>query len=70
MPVDRRKTGERRGHDTAYRTRNFHTHPTHVCIEDFCGFWSVRMARSPKRSVHTLAILPFPERASSARGRW
>ena len=38
MPIDRRKTGERKGHDTAYRTRNFHTHPTHVCIEDFCGF--------------------------------
>ena len=26
MPIDRRKAGERRGHDTAYRTRNFHTH--------------------------------------------
>lgn len=70
MPNDRKKTGEEKGHDTSYRTRNFHTHPTHVCIEDFCGFWSARIARSLKRSVQTLAILPFLERASSARGRW
>lgn len=70
MPIDRRKTGEGMGHDTAYRTRNFHTHPTHVCIEEFCGFWSARIARSLRQYVQTLAILPFPERASSARGRW
>lgn len=58
------------GHDTAYRTRNFHTHPTHACIEDFCGSWSARIARSLRQCVQTLAILPFPKRASSARGRW
>ena len=59
-----------RGLDTAYRTRNFHTHPTHACIKDFCGFWSARIARSLEQCVQNLAILPFPERASSARGRW
>lgn len=59
-----------RGRDTAYRTRNFHTHPTHACIEDFCGFRSARIARSLRRCVQTLAIRPFPERAPSARGRW
>jgi len=70
MPIDRRKTGEGKGHDTAYRTRNLHTHPTHVCIKEFCGFWSALRARSLKRSVQTLAILAFPERASRARRRW
>lgn len=69
MPIDRRKTGEGEGYDTSYRTRNFHTHPTHVCIEEFCGFWSARIARSLRQCVQTLAILPFPERASSARWR-
>lgn len=69
MPVDRRKAGEGRGHDTAYRTRNFHTHPTHACIKDFCGFWSARIARSLRQCVQTLATLSFPERALSARGR-
>lgn len=59
-----------RGHDTTYRTRNFHTHPTHVCIEELCGFWSARIARSLKESAQTIANPPFPERASSARGRW
>ena len=44
MPIDRRKTGEGKGHDTAYRTRIFHTHPTHLCIEDFCGFEAMRIA--------------------------
>ena len=44
MSIDRRKTGERRGHDTVYRTRNFQTHPTHVCIEGFCGFEGMRIA--------------------------
>lgn len=58
-----------KGLDTAYRTRNFHTHPTHACIKDFCGSRSARIARSLKRSIQSLAILPFPERASSARGR-
>ena len=70
MPIDRRMTGEGKGHDTAYRTRNFQTHPTHVCIVEFCGFWSARIARSLRQCVQTLAILPFPERASSARWRW
>lgn len=70
MPTDRRKTGEGEGHDTAYRTRILHTHPTHACIEDFCCFWSARIARSLRQCVQTLAILRFPERASSARWRW
>lgn len=65
MPIDRRKSEERRGHDTAYRTRNFHTHPTHACIEDFCGFDGMRIA---SRSVHqprTRAIPPFLAMADS-----
>lgn len=59
-----------RGHDTAYRARNFHTHPTHACIKDFCGFWSARIARSLRQCVQNLATLPFLERALSARGSW
>jgi hypothetical protein len=59
MPVNRRKTGARRGHDTAYRTRNFHTHPTHVCIEDFCGFEAMRIASRSGHLPETRAIPPF-----------
>ena len=58
MPIDRRKTGERRGHDTAYRTRNFHTHPTHVCIEDFCGFEGMLIASPVDEGSQTRAIPP------------
>jgi len=65
MPIDRRKTGERRGHDTAYRTRNFHTHPTHVCIEDFCGFGGMRIASRPRSRPRTRAIPPFLAMADS-----
>ena len=58
MPIDRRKTGEIRGHDTAYRTRNFHTHPTHVCIEDFCGFDGMRIASLLTHRTRISAIPP------------
>jgi hypothetical protein len=65
MPSDRRKTGGRRGHDTAYRTRNFHTHPTHVCIKDFCGFGEMRIASRSGHLSRTLAIPPFSAMADS-----
>ena len=65
MPVDRRKTGERKGHDTAYRTRNFHTHPTHVCIEEFCGFDGMRIASLLSHRTRTRAIPPFFAMADS-----
>ena len=65
MPIDRRKTGERKGHDTAYRTRNFHTHPTHVCIEDFCGFEGMRIASRSGHLPKTRAIPPFFAMADS-----
>ncbi len=65
MPIDRRKTGERRGHDTAYRTRNFHTHPTHVCIKDFCGIEEMRIASRSGPLPGILAIPPFFAMADS-----
>ena len=65
MPIDRRKTGERKGHDTAYRTRNFHTHPTHVCIKDFCGFDGMRIASRLNNKLRTCAIPPFFAMANS-----
>ena len=65
MPIDREKAGERRGHDTAYRTRNFHTHPTHVCIKDFCGFEGMRIASRLGHLSGTHAIPPFVAMADS-----
>ena len=65
MPIDRKKAGERWGHDTAYRTRNFHTHPTHVCIEDFCGFEGMRIASRSGHLPKTRAIPPFFAMADS-----
>lgn len=65
MPTDRRKTGEGEGHDTAYRTRNLHTHPTHACIEDFCGFDAMRTASRSGHLPETHAIPPFVEMADS-----
>ena len=65
MPSDWRKTGEIRGHDTAYRTRNFHTHPTHGCIEDFCGFEGMRIASPSGHLSGTPAIPPFFAMADS-----
>jgi hypothetical protein len=65
MPGDRRKTGETKGHDTAYRTRNFHTHPTHVCVEDFCGFEGMRIASHSGHLPKTPAIPPFFAMADS-----
>ena len=59
MPIDRRKTGEGRGLDTAYRTRNFHTHPTHVCIKDFYGFDGMRIASLLSHRTRTRAFPPF-----------
>ncbi len=59
MPIDGIKAGEGRGHDTAYRTRNFHTHPTHVCIEDFGGFGGMRIASRSGHLPGTRAIPPF-----------
>ena len=65
MPIDRRKTGEGRGHDTAYRTRNFHTHPTHVCIKDFCGIEEMRIASPSGPLTGIRAISPFLAMADS-----
>lgn len=65
MPIDRRKAGEIRGHDTAYRTRNFHTHPTHGCIEDFCGFGEMLIASRDVSLLQTRAIPPFFAMADS-----
>ena len=65
MPIDWRKTGEGRGHDTAYRTRNFHTHPTHVCIEDFCGLEAMRIASRSGHLPGARAIPPFVAMADS-----
>lgn len=65
MPIDRKKAGESRGHDTAYRTRNFHTHPTHLCIEDFCGFDGMRIASRSGHLPGARAIPPFFAMADS-----
>ena len=65
MPIDRRKTGEGRGLDTAYRTRNFHTHPTHVCIKDFYGFDGMWIASLLSHRTRTRAIPPFFAMADS-----
>ena len=65
MSIDWRTTGEGEGHDTAYRTRNFHTHPTHVCIEDFCEFEGMRIASRPRSRLRTRAIPPFLAMADS-----
>ena len=65
MPVDRRKTGAKKGHDTAYRTRNLHTHPTHVCIEDFCGFGGMLIASRSGHLPGARAIPPFFAMADS-----
>ena len=67
MSIDRRKTGEGMGHDTAYRTRNFHTHPTHVCIEDFCGFEGMRIASRSSTLPGSRAIPTFFAIADSIR---
>ena len=64
------KAGTMKGHDAMHRARKRETHPTHARSEDFCGFWSARKARSPGAAIRNVAIAPFPERASSARGRW
>jgi hypothetical protein len=48
-----------RGHDTAYRTRNFHTHPTHACIKDFCGFEGMRIASHSGHLPRTRTIPPI-----------
>ena len=65
MPNDRKKTGEGRGHDTSYRTRNFHTHPTHACIEDFYGFDGMRIASRLSHRTRTRAFPPFLAMADS-----
>ena len=65
MPIDRRKTGEGKGHDTSYRTRNFHTHPTHACIQDFCGLGGMRIASRSRHLPGTRAIPPFFAMADS-----
>ena len=65
MPNDREKTGEIWGHDTAYRTRNVHTHPTHVCIKEFCGFEAMRIASRSGHLPGTRAIPPFFAMANS-----
>lgn len=65
MPIDRRKTEEGRGHDTAYRTRNSHTHPTHACIKGFCGFEGMRIVSRSAHLYRTHAIPPFFAMADS-----
>ncbi len=65
MPTDRRKTGERKGHDTAYRTRNFDTHPTHACIKVFCGIDGMLIASPVDEGFQTPAIPPFSTMADS-----
>jgi hypothetical protein len=72
MPNDRKETGEGKGHDTAYRTRSFHTHPTHGCIEDFCGFDAMRIASRSGHLSKTSAIPPFfamADRIAAGAGR-
>lgn len=59
----------KRGRDAAHRTRSLPTHPTHACIEDFCGSSSALGARSRQNYLTSPAIQPFPERAPSALGR-
>lgn len=62
------KIEERGGRDATHRARKVDTHPTHGCIEDFCGFWSARIARSCDSVVRNPGFLPFVKRAQSARG--
>ena len=62
--------GTMKGHDAMHRARKRDTHPTHACSEDFCGFRGARKARSFSAATTNVAIAPFQERASSARGRW
>lgn len=53
------KAGTMKGHDAMHRARKRDTHPTHACIEDFCGFDGMRIASRLRCSPGTHAIPPF-----------
>lgn len=59
------KTGEERGRDATHRAQKVDTHPTHVCIEDFCGFGEMLIASRDDRFLQTCAIPPFFAMADS-----
>ena len=59
------KTGEGGGHDATHRAQKVDTHPTHGCIEDFCGFGEMLIASRDDRLLQICAIPPFFAMADS-----
>lgn len=59
------KIEERGGRDATHRARKVDTHPTHVCIKDFCGFEGMRIASRSGHLPKTRAIPPFFAMADS-----
>ncbi len=59
------KTGGREGRDATHRAQKVDTHPTHGCIEDFCGFSEMLIAPRDDSLLQTFAIPPFFAMADS-----
>lgn len=59
------KTGEGKGHDATHRARKVDTHPTHGCIEDFCGFGEMLIASRSSDLLETPTIPLFFAMADS-----
>lgn len=55
----------RGGRDATHRARKVDTHPTHGCIEDFCGFGEMLIASRDVSLLQTCAIAPFFAMADS-----
>ncbi|KEO89371.1 hypothetical protein EH31_12035 [Erythrobacter longus] len=59
------KIEEREGRDATHRAQKVDTHPTHGCIEDFCGFSEMLIAPRDDSLLQTFAIPPFFAMADS-----
>lgn len=59
------KIEEGRGRDATHRAQKVDTHPTHGCIEDFCGFGEMLIASRDDRRLQTRAFPPFFAMADS-----
>jgi hypothetical protein len=59
------KIEEREGRDATHRAQKVDTHPTHGCIEDFCGFGEMLIASRDDRLLQICAIPPFFAMADS-----
>jgi hypothetical protein len=53
------------GRDATHRAQKVDTHPTHVCIEDFCGFSEMLIASRDDGLLQTRVIPPFFAMADS-----